>query len=106
MENYASNLQEKIQKLIDQYTNIKKKYDEAVEEINLLTEQNVQLIDQVEDQTKQGQSSAEKLAGLEAELENLKQENRELKQNLQSFESIANEALSKLDVIFPDIEEA
>ena len=82
MENYASNLQEKIQKLIDQYTSIKKKYDEAMEEINLLTEQNVQLIDQVEDHTKQGQTSAELLSGLETELaeaktelENLKKEN-------------------------------
>ena len=105
MENYASSLQEKIQKLIDQYTVVKKKLEELQEENNILTEQNLQLIEQVENHTEQGKSSGQAIQALEAQIEGLMSENEALKASLKSYESVANDALTALDVIFPDLEE-
>ncbi|PKN75490.1 MAG: hypothetical protein CVU49_04320 [Candidatus Cloacimonetes bacterium HGW-Cloacimonetes-2] len=104
MENYAVNLQDKIQKLIDQYTTIKKKLEELQEENNLLTEQNLQLIQQIEDHTKQGQDAGQKVTDMERSIAELEKENVELKKALAGFESVATDALSKLDDIFPDLE--
>lgn len=105
MENYAVNLQDKIQKLIDQYTAAKKKIEELEMENSLLADQNIQLIGQIEDSQKSNQAGAEQVSGLEARIKELEAEQAELKTALAGFENIASDAISKIDVIFPELDE-
>ena len=48
MDRFATGLQEKIQKLINQYTEAKAKLEEAELQVLELTEENVQLISQID----------------------------------------------------------
>jgi len=105
MENYAVNLQDKIQKLIDQYTSAKKKIEELEMENSLLADQNIQLISQIEDSQKNNQAGAEQVSNLEARVKELETEQAELRQALSGFENIASDAISKIDVIFPELDE-
>lgn len=105
MENYAVNLQDKIQKLIDQYTSAKKKIEELEMENSLLADQNIQLISQIEDSQKNNQAGAEQVSHLEARVKELETEQAELRQALSGFENIASDAISKIDVIFPELDE-
>lgn len=105
MENYAVNLQDKIQKLIDQYTSAKKKIEELEMENSLLADQNIQLISQIEDSQKNNQAGAEQVSSLEARVKELEGEQAELRQALSGFENIASDAISKIDVIFPELDE-
>ncbi len=105
MENYAVNLQDKIQKLIDQYTSAKKKIEELEMENSLLADQNIQLISQIEDSQKNNQAGSEQMKALEARINELVSEQTELKTALAGFENIASDAISKIDVIFPELDE-
>lgn len=105
MENYAVNLQDKIQKLINQYTAAKNKIEELEMENSLLADQNIQLISQIEDSQKSSQMDAEHASQLEARVHALETQEAELKAALSGFEDIASDAISKIDVIFPELDE-
>ena len=104
MENHAVNLQDKIQILINQYTQDKKKLADAEDFNSALTEENLQLIQQVEEVNKLKSAADAKIAGLENNLRQLQQQHHELKQQhealqgtMMSFEDIASDAILKID---------
>ncbi|PKN80452.1 MAG: hypothetical protein CVU48_02115 [Candidatus Cloacimonetes bacterium HGW-Cloacimonetes-1] len=111
MENRAVNLQDKIQILIDQYTKDKKKLADAEDYNNALTEENLQLIQQIDEINKLKSISDAKVLELDAQLRTLQSQHHELQkqhQDLQqlhqdlegtmmSFEDLANDAILKID---------
>ncbi len=101
MESYAVNLQDKIQKLIDQYTIAKKRIEELESENSV----NRQILAQLEDSQKNVQEANVSIARLEAQVNQLQAENTELKKALSGFESATNSAIAQLDSLFPELEE-
>ncbi len=105
MESNAISLQEKIQKLIDQYTKDKKKLASLEEENATLKEQSLQLIKQIEEMNQTQSGSSGRIKELEKQLKDLEGKYQELQQTLSGFETIAGNAISKIDSIFPELNE-
>lgn len=104
MESHVVNLQDKIQRLIDQYTLDKRKL-EALEAQNVqLTEENTQLFDQIEASGLVASDQETKLQILQEEYNALQSKYNDLQKMLSGFESIAESAISKIDSIFPLLE--
>ncbi len=120
MENRAVNLQDKIQILIDQYTKDKKRLADAEDYNNALTEENLQLIQQIEEINKLKSIADAKVIELDASLRTLQaqhhtltNEHQELQKqhdNLQgtmmTFEDLANDAILKIDSLVNPVSEA
>ncbi|MDP2173714.1 MAG: hypothetical protein Q8M98_04905 [Candidatus Cloacimonadaceae bacterium] len=106
MENQAYSLQDKIQKLIDQYTLDKQKLAELDEKNNLLTEENMQLIKQIDGVNLSQAQIQERTQQLDTQLKSLESKYLELQKTLSGFELIATDAISKIDNIFPEFSEA
>ncbi len=104
MESHVVNLQDKIQKLIDQYTLDKKKLEDLEAQNKQLTEENFQLFSQIEESSLTSSEQAEKLKVLQNEFNTLESRYNELQKMLSGFESIAEGAIKKIDSIFPLIE--
>jgi len=101
MENHVVNLQDKIQKLIDQYTLDKKKLAELEKLNNELTEENLQLMQQLEDYSKLTTDTDSKCQALQTEIDTLKARNQELENLLGDFDSFAGDAIKKIDEFIP-----
>ena len=102
MDINAVSLQDKIQKLINQYTEDKKKLDRLEEENANLREENGQLMAQIENISSSKNSSSSRIKELENQLKTLESQYQELQETISGFESIANDAISKIDSIIPD----
>jgi len=104
MEIQAISLQEKIQKLIDQYTEAKNRLSVLEQQVNELTEENVQLIGQI-DSGNAGQAlMQEQNRELEDKVKSLETKCAELQAAMDGFQDIATDAISKIDSIFPDLD--
>ncbi|MDD4310481.1 MAG: hypothetical protein PHO32_08885 [Candidatus Cloacimonetes bacterium] len=101
MESPAINLQDKIQKLIDQYTTAKQKLETLEGQIVQLTEENSQLISQIEASGNNSLEQDAKLKALQADYANLEAKYKELQDMFAGFEIIAEDAIKKIDDIFP-----
>lgn len=106
MDNNAFSLQDKIQKLIDQYTLDKQKLADVEEMNTLLTEENMQLIKQIDEMNATQAQNLERNQNLETQLKAMESKYNELQKTLNGFESIATDAISKIDSIFPEFSEA
>ena len=105
MEIQAISLQDKIQKLIDQYTEAKRKLAVLEQQVNELTEENVQLIGQI-DSGNAGQAMLqERNRDLEEKVKLLEAKCAEMQAAMDGFQNIATDAISKIDSIFPDLDE-
>jgi len=101
MENHVVNLQDKIQRLIDQYTLDKKKLEELENQNKQLTEENSQLFAQIEASgTASGELAAQHKT-LQEEFTALQNRYNDMQKMLEGFESIAEGAIQKIDSIFP-----
>lgn len=105
MDNYAVNLQDKIQKLIDQYTIAKKRLEQLELEHANLSDSNNQFLGQLETTQKNLQDANATIAKLEFQVKQLEKDNTELKKALEGFETITTDAMAQLDKIFPELEE-
>jgi chromosome segregation ATPase len=105
MESPIVNLQDKIQKLIDQYTADKKIIAELKQQCDQLTEENVQLMTQIDEYAKQNGESSDAYKALQQEHASLKHKYDELQSVLTGVESFADDAIRKIDNIFPLIED-
>lgn len=104
METSALSLQEKIQKLIDQYTHAKQRLTVLEQHVNELTEENVQLISQI-DSGNAGQAELKETNRiLQERVKELETRMSEMQTAMDGFQSIANDAISKIDNIFPDFD--
>ena len=101
MESHVINLQDKIQKLIDQYTEDKKKLEEQEARILQLTDENMQLMEQIHANSKSSADQDNKLKALQTEYSSLENRYKELQKMIAGFESIAEGAIKKIDSIFP-----
>jgi predicted nuclease with TOPRIM domain len=105
MESHVVNLQDKIQKLIDQYTQDKQKMEALVAQNKQLTEENSQLFAQIEANELVAGDQDSKLKLLQEEYKALENKYNDLQKMLVGFESIAETAISKIDSIFPLLED-
>lgn len=105
MESPILNLQERLQKLIDQYTADKKVMEELKKQCALLSEENMQLFAQVEEYAKLSSDSDESLKSLQEEYKTLQAKHEELQKMLFGIESFADDAIKKIDNIFPLLED-
>jgi chromosome segregation ATPase len=103
METNAVSLQDKIQRLIDQYTKDKAKLDKLEEENSLLREENSQLMTQIQNINDAKSGSAQRIQDLEKQVKTLENQYLELQQTLTGFETIATDAIDRIDSIIPDI---
>jgi chromosome segregation ATPase len=103
MENNAISLQEKIQKLIDSYQQDKKKISALEEQNATLTEENMQLIKQIDGFNQARSGSDSRIRELEDQLRALDKKYKDLEQAVSGFETIATDAISKIDSIIPDL---
>jgi chromosome segregation ATPase len=103
METNAVSLQEKIQRLIDQYTEDKKKLDKLELQNNDLREENSQLMAQIESMNKSHSGSGDRIKELEQQVKTLEKQYKELQDTISGFEDVATDAISKIDSIFPDL---
>jgi len=87
MESPIVNLQQRLQKLIDQYTKDKKELDELKQKYAQLSEENVQLLSQIEDYSKLATDTDNTLQALQAEHESLKAKYEEIEKMLYGVES-------------------
>lgn len=105
MQNPILNLQDRLQKLIEQYNKDKAELDELKEQNARLTEENQQLFVQMEEYAKLVNDSDAGMKSLAEEHEALKQKYTELEQMINGIESFANDAISTIDNIIPLLEE-
>ncbi len=103
MDTMANSLQDKIQKLIDQYTQDKASLARLEEQNADLTEENRQLMAQIEGFDASQAGSATHIVELEQRIKDLETQNSELQKAIAGFESIASLALDKIDKAFPDL---
>ena len=101
MESPVVNLQDKIQKLIDQYTQDKQKLEILQEQNIQLTEENTQLFAQIEANDGASQELTAKYQALQEEQAILEKKYQELQAIFAGFENIAENAIKKIDDIFP-----
>ncbi len=104
MENPVVNLQDRVQKLIDQYTQDKKRLEEMEAQNKQLTEENFQLFSQIEESSQSNEELSAKYHALQQEFNSLETRYNELQKMLSGFESIAVGAIEKIDSIFPMLE--
>ncbi len=104
MENPVVNLQDRVQKLIDQYTQDKKRLEEMEALNKQLTEENFQLFSQIEESSQSNEELSVKYNALQQEFNSLESKYNELQKMLTGFESIAAGAIEKIDSIFPTFE--
>ncbi|MBP7310224.1 MAG: hypothetical protein KA984_02930 [Candidatus Cloacimonetes bacterium] len=104
MESHVVNLQDKIQKLIDQYTDDKKRLEQQDAKISQLTDENQQLMEQIQSSSKSSAEQDNKLKALQTEYSSLENRYNELQKMIAGFETIAEGAIKKIDSIFPLIE--
>lgn len=105
MQNPILNLQDRLQKLIEQYNKDKAELDELREQNARLTEENQQLFVQMEEYAKLVNDSDAGMKSLAEEHEALKSKHQELEKMLTGIESFATAAISTIDTIIPLIEE-
>lgn len=103
MDNNAVSLLDKIQKLIDQYTEIKTKHDQLEEQNAELKEENRQLMLQIENVNSTKSSSSNRIQELERQLRTLEAQHQELQQTVVSFDTIAGDAIKKIDSLIPGL---
>ena len=103
MDSNALNLQEKIQKLIDQYTADRKKLEKMEAENNNLREENRQLMEQIKNINKFHSGSESRIKELENQVKQLEAQYKELQDSLAGFEEIASETINQIDLIIPDL---
>lgn len=103
METNAISLQDKIQRLIDQYTQDKKKLAEMEEQNSILREENKQLMEQIENINAAENSSSSRIKDLEKQVKTMEARIQELQNTLAGFENMANDAIGKIDNFFPDL---
>ena len=104
MESNVINLQDKIQKLIDQYTLATKKVEELEEKNQQLTEENSQLIAQIQTSGKTTGEQEKKYKALQEEYNTLDNRYKELQKILAGLESVAESAIKKIDGLFASSE--
>ncbi|MCK9185784.1 MAG: coiled-coil domain-containing protein 22 [Candidatus Cloacimonetes bacterium] len=105
MESPILNLQERLQKLIDQYTADKKVMEELKKQVAQLSEENMQLFAQVEEYSKLSGDADANLKALQKDYDALKAKNEEFEKMLFGIESFADDAIKKIDNIFPLLED-
>lgn len=105
MDSNAMSLQERVQKLINEYTEMKAKLGKTEEQLAMLTEENKQLIKQIDEINRHQGNMQKENDDLLEELTTLEKKYQDLQQTMVGFESIATDAISKIDSIFPDLEE-
>lgn len=105
MESPIVNLQDRLQKLIDQYTADKKEMEELKKQCAQLTEENMQLFTQIEDYAKLCGETETNLKALQTEHDALKQTHNDMQNMLFGIETFADDAIKKIDNIFPLIED-
>lgn len=103
MESPIVNLQQRLQKLIDQYTVNKKELDELKQSYTELTDENKQLLSQIEDYSCLLNETDGSLKNLQEEHLSLKIKYDEMEKMLFGVESFADDAIKKIDDIFPKI---
>lgn len=103
MESPIVNLQQRLQKLIDQYTVNKKELDELKQSYTELTDENKQLLSQIEDYSCLLNETDGSLKNLQEEHLSLKTKYDEMEKMLFGVESFADDAIKKIDDIFPKI---
>ena len=104
MESNVTNLQDKIQKLIDQYTLATKKVEELEEKNQQLTEENSRLIAQIQTSGKTTGEQEKKYKALQEEYNTLDNRYKELQKILAGLESVAESAIKKIDGLFASSE--
>lgn len=105
MENPVMNLQQRLQKLLDQYAADKIEIEELKKENTELKNANMQLMSQLEEYGKLRLQDDENYKAVIAERDELKKQHQELEQMLMGIESIADDAIGKIDDLFPMLEE-
>ena len=104
MESNVINLQDKIQKLIDQYTLATKKVEEVEEKNRQLAEENSQLIAQIQTSGKATGEQEKKYKTLQEEYNTLENRYKELQKILAGLGSVAEGAIKKIDGLFASSE--
>ncbi len=104
MESNVINLQEKIQKLIDQYTADRKRLEQLEVENNNLREENRQLMEQIENTNKFHSGSESKIKELENQVKLLEAQYKELQDSLTGLEEIASTTINQIDQLIPDLD--
>jgi len=105
MDSNAISLQERVQKLINEYTEMKAKLAKSQEHVATLTEENKQLIKQMDDINRNQGGLQKENQDLMEELTILEKKYQDLQQTMVGFESIATDAISKIDSIFPELDD-
>ena len=105
MDSNAMSLQERVQKLINEYTGMKAQLAKSQEQLALLAEENKQLISQIDDINRKQSGLQTENQDLLEELAAMEKKYHDLQQTMVGFESIATDAISKIDSIFPDLED-
>nr|MDK2851115.1 cell division protein ZapB [Candidatus Cloacimonadota bacterium] len=103
MESQMLNLQQRLQKLIDQYTKDKKELDELKRSYAQLSDENKQLLAQIEDYSKLYTETDNALSALKKEYESLKVQHEEMQKMLMGIENFADDAIKTIDDIFPKL---
>ena len=104
MESNVINLQEKIKKLMDQYTADRKRLEQLEEENNNLREENRQLMEQIENTKKFHSGSELKIKELENQVKLLQAQYKELQDSLAGLEEIASTTINQIDQLIPDLD--
>ena len=104
MESNVINLQEKIQKLIDQYTADRKKLEQLEIENNNLREENRQLMEQIENINKFHTGYESRIKELETQVKHLETQYKELQDSLAGLEDIAYNTINQIDQLIPDLD--
>lgn len=105
MENPIMNLQQRLQKLLDQYAADKIEIEELKKENTELKNANMQLMTQLEEYGKLRLQDDENYKAIIAERDELKKQHQQLEQMLLGIEEIADDAIGKIDDLFPMLEE-
>lgn len=105
MESPIVNLQDRLQKLIDQYTADKKEMEALRKQCTQLTEENMQLFTQIEEYSKLSGDTETALKELQQEYNALQTKYNELQGLFSGIETFADDAIKKIDNIFPLLEE-
>lgn len=103
MESPLNTLQERLQQLIDQYAADKIEIDGLKKRCAQLSEENIQLLRQVDEYSKLYSDANGKLQAMALEYETLKRRNEEIQTLLSGVESFADDAIKKIDDIIPKL---